>query len=204
MDLSVPLSARPGLKKSASMQEDLDSAIRLIRKPNRGQAVKAFVEASEERSKPGLNGRERTRISDGMINRKIQIAATPSKPRAVPADAGVLPRVSRMNNVVTSTPPRPPLLESIACRNSASSLRESTDMDANERVNGRTKTVMCTPAKRRDHEGGFHQSLTVAATTRIAATPAKGDGRSNGEDVGPAGERTIYEQLGWDTVDELA
>lgn len=108
-------------KQKAKIQEDLKNAVDILKKPNRGQAVKDYVDASEQRSLGSASMRKKTG-TNRKIFQNVQVSATPRTSRrrdalrlAVPSysqaahapDLGIPPFPSS-DFVIPSSAIRPP------------------------------------------------------------------------------------------------
>jgi DNA replication regulator SLD3 len=82
------------LKQKAKIAEDLKDAISTLKKPNRGQAVKDYINASEQRSLGSASMRKKTAGTNRKIFQNVQVSATPRTARKRDALRPVVPSYS--------------------------------------------------------------------------------------------------------------
>jgi DNA replication regulator SLD3 len=83
------------LKQKAKIAEDLKDAISTLKKPNRGQAVKDYVDASEQRSLGSASMRKKTAGTNRKIFQNVQVSATPRTARKRDALRPAVPSYSQ-------------------------------------------------------------------------------------------------------------
>lgn len=81
-------------KQKAKIQEDLKNAVDILKKPNRGQAVKDYVDASEQRSLGSASMRKKTG-TNRKIFQNVQVSATPRTGRKRDALRPAVPSYSQ-------------------------------------------------------------------------------------------------------------
>ncbi|TID21356.1 hypothetical protein E6O75_ATG04751 [Venturia nashicola] len=164
-------------KQKAKIQEDLKNAVDILKKPNRGQAVKDYVDASEQRSLGSASMRKKTG-TNRKIFQNVQVSATPKAGRKRDALRPAVPSYSQTAHALDlDVPPIPSsdfMIPSSAIRplkltengSVSSSGRIQPDGIAETPSRGKSKMVTFDSSPLEMRREGVNDDL-------IGATPAK-------------------------------
>lgn len=161
-------------KQKAKIQEDLKNAVDILKKPNRGQAVKDYVDASAQRSLGSASMRKKTG-TNRKIFQNVQVSATPRTGRkrdalrpAVPSYSHALdleiPPFPSSDFAIPSSAIRPPQFTESGHATSSSRVQPDGIAETPSRGKSKMVTFDSSPPTmyQEDKQGEF-----------IGATPAK-------------------------------
>ncbi|QDS74386.1 hypothetical protein FKW77_005480 [Venturia effusa] len=165
-------------KQKAKIQEDLKNAVDILKKPNRGQAVKDYVDASEQRSLGSASMRKKTG-TNRKIFQNVQVSATPRTGRkrdafrpAVPSYAQAahaldldIPPLPSSEFMIPSSAIRPPQFTGSGTATSSSHVHPHGVAETPSRGKSKMVTVDSSPPTM--HQEDVQDDFIQATPTKV-------------------------------------